>query len=205
VLTTGAPVAGKGVTQKLLGTVNRAGLGEQVTYGGHPLYLFDQGAGQITGEGWDEPTLPPWHGLWYLVTPAAQPLAWPGTLTTLKVKNKTVLAALVLTGAGWTAAPLYSFSADTSSKSNCTASCSVAWPPALSSGRPALLNSVSSSKVGTIPSGNGGSQLTYGDKPLYFDANEGVGVTAAGFAMTGSGGGQKAPAPASGSFSLVAP
>ena len=51
VTTTGTPVAGSGVKQNLLGMLFRSDLGtNQVTYGGHPLYLFDMSAGQITGE-----------------------------------------------------------------------------------------------------------------------------------------------------------
>jgi hypothetical protein len=50
-LTTPAPpVAGPGVDQSLLATVYRE-FGYQVTYAGQPLYLFDQGPGQVTGEG----------------------------------------------------------------------------------------------------------------------------------------------------------
>jgi hypothetical protein len=54
------------VSQRLLGRVKRS-FGEQVTYAGHPLYLFDTMAGAVTGEGWDEPGLPPWHGVWSLM------------------------------------------------------------------------------------------------------------------------------------------
>jgi predicted lipoprotein with Yx(FWY)xxD motif len=40
VLTDGAPVAGEGLTQSLLGTVRRTDGTTQVTYGGHPLYFY---------------------------------------------------------------------------------------------------------------------------------------------------------------------
>ena len=73
ITTTGAPVAGTGVSQSLLGRVKRS-FGEQVTYAGHPLYLFDTMAGAVTGEGWDEPGLPPWHGVWFLIAPSGSAL-----------------------------------------------------------------------------------------------------------------------------------
>lgn len=59
ITTTAPPVAGPGVSQKLLGEVNRAGIGEQITYNGHPLYLFETMAGEITGQGWMSPTFRP--------------------------------------------------------------------------------------------------------------------------------------------------
>jgi predicted lipoprotein with Yx(FWY)xxD motif len=204
VTTSGAPVAGPGVKQSLLGTVKRAGLGEQVTYAGHPLYLFETSPDQITGEGWDEPSVPPWHGLWYLVAPSGDPLAWPGTLTTLTVGKQTVLAALEMTLAGWQTFPVYSYSGDTST-SSCTASCAVEWPAVLTSGSPALLNSLNRTKIGTVKDANGTLQLTYGGKPLYFYSKENVTQGPNGFEATGSGDKLKAPAPATGTFSFVTP
>jgi predicted lipoprotein with Yx(FWY)xxD motif len=53
VTTSGAPKAGSGVNQSLLGMVKRDDGTEQVTYNGHPLYYFvgDTAAGTAKGQG----------------------------------------------------------------------------------------------------------------------------------------------------------
>ena len=65
----GAPVAGEGVDESLLGTITREDGTMQVTYNGWPLYLFheDAAAGDTNGQGLDE-----FGGLWYLVSPAGE-------------------------------------------------------------------------------------------------------------------------------------
>jgi predicted lipoprotein with Yx(FWY)xxD motif len=52
-LTAGKPLAQAGANQQLVGTTRRADGSEQVTYAGHPLYLFllDKKPGQTSGEG----------------------------------------------------------------------------------------------------------------------------------------------------------
>jgi len=200
ITTDGAPIAGAGVNAKLLGSVNRTGIGDQVTYAGHPLYLFDQGPGQLTGEGWDEPSLPPWHGVWWLMAPSGVALAWTGTLTTTTVNNKTVVAVLMLTGIGWEPFPVYSYSNDSASKSACTASCAAAWPPLLDQGTPSLLSPLSRSAVSTIDRSDGTGQLSYHGKPLYLYSVEGIVPKGAGYVATGNGSGMKV---AGGTFSLV--
>ena len=100
VFTKGKPVAGRGVKASLLGEVFRKGLGEQVTYAGHPLYLFDPAPGLVSGQDFNEPGLPPWHGLWSLIHPNGLAAAVPGQLTTTVINGKTVLAALYTTARG---------------------------------------------------------------------------------------------------------
>ncbi len=198
-LTTGAPVAGSGVSAKLLGRVDIKGLGEQVTYNGHPLYLFDEIPGIITGENWDEPTIPPWHGIWYLVTPKGSFLPRTALLATVTLKGKHVLAAYMEAAGGFALFPVYSYSGG----AKCTTICSDTWPPLISQGTPGAGGGVSASKLGHISRGDGTEQLTYGGKPLYFDSNEAIALGATGFAAVGNGNGAKAPVPFKGTFSLV--
>jgi predicted lipoprotein with Yx(FWY)xxD motif len=67
VTTTGAPKAGSGVTAAMLGTTKRADGTTEVTYNGHPLYLYtgDKKPGDVTGQG-----LNAFGALWYVVSPA---------------------------------------------------------------------------------------------------------------------------------------
>jgi predicted lipoprotein with Yx(FWY)xxD motif len=62
-LTTGKPRAGSGIVSKKLGTVKRDGR-LQVTYDGHPLYLYagDSHPGQVNGEG-----IKSFGGTWYVL------------------------------------------------------------------------------------------------------------------------------------------
>src|SRR3954452_12360017 len=64
-LTNGKPKAGAGVQAKLLGTTVRRS-GSQVTYDGHPLYLYagDKKAGQTSGQGSTTFGAP-----WYVLAP----------------------------------------------------------------------------------------------------------------------------------------
>ena len=62
---TGAPHAGSGVSQALLGTIKRPDGTLQVTYNGHPLYYFtgDKAAGAAKGQG-----LTAFGAGWYVVS-----------------------------------------------------------------------------------------------------------------------------------------
>jgi len=65
-LATGSLAAGAGVRSSLLGTVKRKDGTLQVTYAGHPLYLFaqDAKAGQTKGQGGHS-----FGGRWWVVSP----------------------------------------------------------------------------------------------------------------------------------------
>jgi predicted lipoprotein with Yx(FWY)xxD motif len=203
ITTNGKPVAGPGVSKALLGRVFRKGVGWQVTYAGHPLYLFDEQPGAVTGEAWDEAGLPPWHGVWWLISPSGLPVPWAGTLTTAKIGGHTVLAEPYLTGIGWVKFPLYTFSGDlrqygTGCAEN--AACARAWPVAYTDGSPGY-SGVPASGVGVTSLPGGLSQITWNGHPLYLFSNEALAPTSnGGAAPVGNGNGIKA---FGGTFSLV--
>lgn len=204
VLTTAAPKAGPGVSQAMLGSVFRKGLGHQVTYNGHPLYLFDNSPGQVTGEGFDEPSLPPDEGSWWVLSPAGTFLMWNQTLTA-KVDGlgTDALSAMLLTGGGWHAFPLYSYSLDSPSTSACTAACAQRFEPLLTTGTPGIEGTGVSGSIGTITRPDGTTQLTYNGHPLYLFGDEGVkqSVGFGGLAL-GNGNGKVV---GGGTFSVVTP
>ena len=66
-LTPGDPTAGSGAKASLLGTITRPGGRKQVTYNGHPLYLFvkDHHPGDTLGQG-----VTAFGAPWYALTPS---------------------------------------------------------------------------------------------------------------------------------------
>lgn len=195
--TKGAPVAGPGVKQSLLGEVSRPGLGEQVTYNGHPLYLFDEIPGLPTGEAWDEPALPADHGSWYLLSVDGNPLGWEGMLSTVTVKGHKVLAELMLVGGGWVPFPVYSYSGGTA----CTGSCAALFNPVYAIGSPGLAPGLPAGHAGLVARADGTTQRTWDGKALYLYGNETIEPTGAGVVLGGNGNGISPPG--GGTFSLL--
>jgi predicted lipoprotein with Yx(FWY)xxD motif len=70
-IASGAPKAGAGVDQSMLGTTKRTDGSTEVTYGGHPLYHFagDAAPGQTTGQGSNA-----FGAIWWVVKPDGQAL-----------------------------------------------------------------------------------------------------------------------------------
>jgi predicted lipoprotein with Yx(FWY)xxD motif len=76
VTTTRKPKVGSGVTANEVGTTSRSDGKTQVTYNGHPLYLFagDSGAGDTNGEG-----ISAFGARWYVLSPAGNPVTASGS------------------------------------------------------------------------------------------------------------------------------
>jgi predicted lipoprotein with Yx(FWY)xxD motif len=75
-LAKGKPTAGTGLTASKLGTITRSGGNRQVTYNGHPLYLFiqDQKPGQTTGQG-----VTAFGAPWFALTPSGTQASAPAS------------------------------------------------------------------------------------------------------------------------------
>src|SRR6185312_7236748 len=71
-LVTGKPTAGAGLTAAKLRTITRSGRKRQVTFNGHPLYLFikDKKPGQTTGQG-----LTAFGAAWFAVSAAGNQIS----------------------------------------------------------------------------------------------------------------------------------
>jgi|SRR5688572_1386429 len=70
---------------------------------------------------------------------------------------------------------IYIFENDSAGKTHCTGECAAAWPPVFTSGKPQASGGVDGSLLGTIERPDGGRQVTYDGKPLYYYAHEGPG------------------------------
>jgi predicted lipoprotein with Yx(FWY)xxD motif len=194
-ITTGTPVAGSGVDASLLGTATQSNGVMIVTYNNMPLYTkpTDTQPGQTTGQGFKD--------LWYVVSPAGQPIissssATPTPAPTTVSSTGSTSATPPATQAA-TLAPvseptinvtynpslgniltankgmtLYAYKADTADTSNCNAICQKVWMPLLTNGNPTLGTGVTASMIGTAKLSDGSMVVTYNHIPLYTFIND---------------------------------
>ena len=73
-MATGKPTVGAGADASLVGSTTRSDGTRQVTYAGHPVYLFsgDQNPGDTNGEG-----IVAFGASWYAVSPAGDQITGP--------------------------------------------------------------------------------------------------------------------------------
>ncbi len=212
--TEGVPVAGPGVNPFLLGAVYRTDLGAfQVTYAGHPLYLFDPGPDSFFGADFYEPAqpLPPEHTAWYLMSPWGTPASGPATMETESPQygttyHSTVLATEMLPNAvpGGAAVSVYTFSAD-SHFSHCYDACARDFIPLYTVGTPKVLPGANPSSVGVVWRADGTEQVTYNGHPLYLYSEEQPLANASGLVTNGSAGNGNGVNAFGGTFNLVTP
>jgi predicted lipoprotein with Yx(FWY)xxD motif len=199
-----SPIAGAGVQQKLLGTRYRRGIGYQVTYGGHLLYLFDPSSSPFVplGEDYLETVSPlaPWHGYWTLVSAKnGSPDQGVATIEAGTLTNgQRVLAVEGDPNINPLAVTVYVYSAGL-----CGDSCAPEWLPVLTTGKPRV-RGVRAGEIGETRLANGTEQVTYNGKPLYEYWKEKVSLTKGGSldsaGTAGNGNGLSGPA---GTFSAV--
>ena len=159
-ITVDAPVAGDDVTADLLGSITRADGGKQVTYNGKPLYYFanDEKPGDTNGQ--DR------GGAWFVVTANGSPVQ---TAATVQAAEDATLGTILWDASG---RALYLFMNDEKDVSNCTGGCPRFWPPLITVDAPVAGDGVTAGLLGSITRADGGKQVTYNGKPLYYFAND---------------------------------
>ena len=213
--TSGPPIAGSGVNPHLLGDVYRSDLGTfQVTYAGHPLYLFSPGANTFSGANFIESVLPlpPWHTMWFLLSPNGQPAPGaanlevespqPGAGYTQPELASEMLPNIVPGGA---AISVYSFSADSPWRSRCVGACAMDFVPVYTAAPPTAGTGVNPTAIGVIVRPDGTHQVTYGGHPLYVYSQEQPLVVTTAPSTTGTAGNGNGITAFGGTFSLVNP
>jgi predicted lipoprotein with Yx(FWY)xxD motif len=213
--TKGQPVAGPGVSQSLLSTVHRSDLNaDQVTYAGHPLYLFDPGPNSFFGANFYETVqpLPPWHTSWYLVSPSGTPATSAAALETEAPQpgshyQQTKLAVEMLPGIapGGVAVSTYTFSGDQAGFSECYGPCAIDFIPVYTDGAPMAGSGVNAGALGVISRFDGTKQVTYHGHPLYIYSKERPLPGKHGPSTTGTTGNGKGVSAFGGTFDLVNP
>jgi predicted lipoprotein with Yx(FWY)xxD motif len=205
----GQPQAGSGVNARLLRTVTRAGIGRQVTYAGHPLYLFDPASEPFSpqGENLVETVHPlaPWHGYWSLISPAGTPAPGRTRLARGKLPSGAAVLSVVMDE---NVMPfdetVYAYS-NSPRATRCTGACALTWVPVLSHSDPLAGPGVNAQLVSTRRLANGTEQVTYGGRPLFLYSKEKVSLTSSirinSSGTTGNGAG--APAPGGGTFVTI--
>jgi predicted lipoprotein with Yx(FWY)xxD motif len=168
-VTTGKPAAGNGADASKLGTTTRKDGSMQVTYNGWPLYYFqkDKAPGDVAGQDVGN--------VWFVVSPAGEKIeaaakateapASTAAATTVSLGKNDTLGSFLVDAKGMT---LYLFTKDTANTSNCYDKCATAWPPLLTTDKPAAGDGVDASLLGTTKRTDGTTQVTYNGWPLYY-------------------------------------
>ncbi len=199
------PIAGPGVTASLLGSIERAGIGRQVTYAGHPLYLFDAPSKPFLpqGEGYMETVAPlaPWHGYWSLITTSGDADFGPAHLNEGKLPDGEHVLALQMDR---NVMPLDVTVYARTTNGPCDASCARTWIPVFSRGPAVAGKAVPATLLSTRTLPGGAQQVTYHGRGLYLYAKERAFLAGGHLKASGTAGnGNRQAAPDGGLFVRV--
>ncbi len=155
-LTDEPPVAGDGVNQGRLGTIERDDGSLHVVYNGFPLYYWqnDAAAGDTLGQ--DR------GGVWFVVNPYGSSVH---TSAKIQLGSDATFGDIITDESGRV---LYLWKRDEKDKSNCNGGCALAWPPLLTTDAPSLSGGLADDRLGTITRDDGSTQVTYNGLPLYY-------------------------------------
>jgi predicted lipoprotein with Yx(FWY)xxD motif len=166
-LSSGKARAGHGVKASLIGVTMRKDGKHQVTYRGHPLYLFanDHKPGQVNGQGLQK--------IWWAVSAGGlkvtkKPTARATSATTIELR-KTSLGTILVDSRGKT---LYLYTPDRKGTSTCYGQCASFWPPLAAHGALVVGTGLKSSLLGKTKRTDGSEQVTYNGHPLYYFAQD---------------------------------
>jgi predicted lipoprotein with Yx(FWY)xxD motif len=202
VMAAGKPVAGDGVSARLISTVRRPGGARQLAYRGHPLYRWagDRSPGDVRGQAVG--------AIWFVVRPDGSLLRAPSPATGTFSGNAPTSLTLIRSPLGpivadATGAPVYMFKDDGPNASACISLwCSTDWPPATAEGAPTGAPGITG-KVGTLRRPDGLTQLSLAGHPLYNFAGDlhpgdlrGQALAGDWFVLDGAGQPIHLPAPA---------
>lgn len=207
----GSPFGGPGINSRLLSRVTRPGIGNQVTYNGHPLYLFDPVSQPFApqGEGYIETSQPlaPWHGYWFLISASGNFAPSRATLNQGVLPNGSKTLSVVMdANVSPLDVTLYTLSGTHPHAIVCEKTCSLTWVPLLTRGAPVAGRGVNPRLVGAQRLADGAEQVTYRGNPLYLYAKERVFLTPAVHLKSSgtAGNGEGLAAPGGGAWVTVA-
>lgn len=181
------PLAGRGVDEKLLGTISHSSGKKQVTYNGWPLYLYSEEEKEDSENSEDsedkENILA--QGKYendrysFLLSPEGK-INFSNEMTTWSLQTCGAISMSCRTRYNNTyitdqkGITLYAYAGDSFMKSNCNDACATEFPPYLKNATELITFGflIDSSLISTIKRPDQSLQITYNGRPLYYQKDE---------------------------------
>lgn len=155
-LTDEDPVAGDGVNQGRLTTIDRADGTKQVAYNGYPLYYWQNDVVEGDTGGQDR------GDVWFVVNQYGSSVH---TSASIQLSSDATFGNIITDESGRV---LYLWKRDEKDDSNCNGGCALAWPPLITTDAPTLSGGLNEDRLGTVTRDDGSTQVTYNGWPVYY-------------------------------------